>query len=92
MEKQVVLAGGRVVDPSEGVDEIRDIGICNGQIVPPETIPNAKRENMAGKVIAPGFIDVHVHLRELCNCKLSSKYTKKSVKKSCLQANGGFSH
>ncbi len=64
MEEQVVLTGGRVVDPSEGVDEIRDIGICNGRIVPPETIPNAKRESMAGKVIAPGFIDVHVHLRE----------------------------
>ena len=64
MEEQVVLTGGRVVDPSEGVDEIRDIGICNGRIVPPETLPNAKHVNMAGKVIAPGFIDVHVHLRE----------------------------
>ncbi|MBR5025303.1 MAG: dihydroorotase [Victivallales bacterium] len=64
MEEQVVLIGGRVVDPSEGVDEIRDIGICNSRIVPPETLPNAKHVNMAGKVIAPGFIDVHVHLRE----------------------------
>ncbi len=64
MEEQVILKGGRVVDPSMGVDEIRDIGIFNGRIVPPETIPNAKCENMAGKVIAPGFIDVHVHLRE----------------------------
>ncbi|MBR5837323.1 MAG: amidohydrolase family protein, partial [Victivallales bacterium] len=64
MEEQVVLTGGRVVDPSEGVDEIRDIGICNGRIVPPETLPNAKHVNMTGKVIAPGFIDVHVHLRE----------------------------
>ena len=64
MEQMVILTGGRVVDPSVGVDEIRDIGICNGRIVPPETIPDAKREDMSGKVIAPGFIDVHVHLRE----------------------------
>ena len=63
MEQMMILTGGRVVDPSVGVDEIRDIGICNGRIVPPETIPDAKREDMSGKVIAPGFIDVHVHLR-----------------------------
>lgn len=64
MEQQVILTGGRVVDPSRNKDEIRDIGICNGVIVSPETIPNAKHIDMSGKVVAPGFIDVHVHLRE----------------------------
>ena len=64
MEQRVILAGGRVVDPSRNIDKIQDIGICNGMIVPPETIPDAKREDMSGKVVAPGFIDVHVHLRE----------------------------
>ena len=68
MEQQVILTGGRVVDPSRNKDEIRDIGICNGVIVSPETIPNAKHIDMSGKVVAPGFIDVHVHF--LCTHQL----------------------
>lgn len=64
MEQNVVLSGGRVVDPSRGIDEVRDIGISGGRIVSPESIPDAPRMDMSGKVVAPGFIDVHVHLRE----------------------------
>ena len=64
MEQKVILTGGRIVDPSRSTDEIRDIGLCNGRIVSPDVIPDARREDMSGKVLAPGFIDVHVHLRE----------------------------
>ena len=64
MEQRVILAGGHVVDPSRNIDEICDIGICNGVIVKPETIPDARRVDMSGKIVTPGFIDVHVHLRE----------------------------
>lgn len=64
MEQNVILSGGRVVDPSRGIDEVRDIGISGGIIVSPESIPEARRLDMSGKVVAPGFIDVHVHLRE----------------------------
>ena len=64
MDQNVLLVGGRVVDPSRGVDRVQDIGICNGRIVSPESLRDAQRVDMSGKVLAPGFIDVHVHLRE----------------------------
>ncbi len=59
-----VLCGARVVDPSQGIDEIRDIGVANGIIVDPADIRNPEKIDMTGKVIAPGFIDIHVHLRQ----------------------------
>lgn len=59
-----VLCGARVVDPSQGIDEIKDIGVANGIIVDPADIRNPEKIDLTGKVIAPGFIDLHVHLRQ----------------------------
>ncbi|HBM16998.1 MAG TPA: dihydroorotase [Lentisphaeria bacterium] len=59
-----ILEKARVIDPKNGIDEVRDIGIENGVIAEPEKISNAKIINLEGLVIAPGFIDMHVHLRE----------------------------
>ncbi|HKW47356.1 MAG TPA: dihydroorotase [Gemmatimonadaceae bacterium] len=70
MSRSLLLRGGRVVDPSQGMDAIGDVFIDGEKI---ESLgPNvdvARRDDVdvvdcAGLVVAPGFIDVHCHLRE----------------------------
>jgi dihydroorotase len=64
----LLLKGGRVVDPANGVDGTRDVLIEGGRIarVGRDLPPGAARvwEVPRGVVIAPGLIDMHVHLRE----------------------------
>jgi dihydroorotase len=58
----VVLVGGRVVDPSAGTDEIRDLAVRDGRIV--DEVPEwSERIDARGLVVAPGLCDVHAHLR-----------------------------
>jgi dihydroorotase len=64
----LLIRGGRVVDPSQGLDETRDVLIEDGrisQVAPTISAPaGAAVLDAAGLVVAPGFIDPHVHLRE----------------------------
>jgi dihydroorotase len=64
----LVLTGGRLVDPSQGLDAVGDLLIVDGKVAAiGGTIAGpdgATRVDCAGHVVAPGFIDVHVHLRE----------------------------
>ena len=64
----VVLRGARVVDPVQGLDGIRDVRIAAGRIAAIDTdlpIDGAVPVDVpAGLVLCPGFIDMHVHLRE----------------------------
>jgi dihydroorotase len=60
------IAGGRIIDPSQERDEIGDLWISRGHILPPgagyeeaEIVIDA-----AGLIVCPGLIDIHVHLRE----------------------------
>jgi N-acyl-D-aspartate/D-glutamate deacylase len=59
----LVIRGGRVLDPESGLDGIRNIGISVGKIVRISTEPlNGKQTiDAAGLVVAPGFIDLHSH-------------------------------
>jgi dihydroorotase len=62
-----VIRGGRVVDPSQGIDEDLDLLIEDGAVVRlGQGIDAAGSEvtDAEGLVVAPGFIDIHVHLRE----------------------------
>jgi len=63
----LVIANGRVIDPETGLDAIRDIAVSGGRIVA-ITEPSANvldeqvlRIDAQGLVVAPGFIDLHVH-------------------------------
>jgi len=62
-----LIKNGRVVDPSTGTDETLDILIHDGRIEAVEkklTHKGAEVFDATGLVVAPGFIDLHVHLRE----------------------------
>ncbi len=64
----ILIRGGRVIDPSRGTDGVADVLLEDGRIsavgrgvAPPE---GSEIIDAAGKVVAPGLIDLHVHLRE----------------------------
>ncbi len=59
----IVLSGGRVIDPDSGLDAVRNVGIRDGKIiaVSEETLEGERIIDVAGLVVAPGFIDLHAH-------------------------------
>lgn len=59
----LVLAGGRVMDPASGLDATRHVGIRGGKIaaISEQPLAGSTVINVAGYVVAPGFIDLHVH-------------------------------
>jgi dihydroorotase len=60
-----VLSGARVVDPSAGEDQIRDLAVVDGLLADPASLPaDATRVDGSGLVVAPGLCDLHAHLRE----------------------------
>ena len=62
----LVLHGGRVMDPESGLDAIRDVGIDGGKIVAISETPLTGKEiiDASGLVVAPGFIDLHQHAQD----------------------------
>ena len=59
----LVLRGGRVVDPASGTDAIADVTISEGKIAGGPA-GGAEEIDCGGLVIAPGLVDLHAHLRE----------------------------
>lgn len=59
----IVLMGGRVIDPETGLDGIRNIGIRGGRIaeISETRLAGSEVMDVTGLVVAPGFIDLHVH-------------------------------
>ncbi|MGW8204937.1 amidohydrolase family protein (plasmid) [Sphingomonas bisphenolicum] len=59
----LILAGGRVIDPDSGRDEIADVAIKNGRIAAISTasLGGGRRLDARNMVVAPGFIDLHAH-------------------------------
>ena len=81
-----ILEGGRVVDPKNGIDKVMDIGVDSGRFSEPEKVRNPQRINVEGLIVAPGFIDMHVHLRQ------PGAVDKETIKTgSMAAAAGGFS-
>ncbi len=62
--ERIVFEGGRVVDPANRTDEVRDVVVADGVIAGPEATEGAERIDARGLVIAPGLVDLHTHLRE----------------------------
>jgi dihydroorotase len=73
---KIVIRSGRIIDPSQGIDAVGDLVIENGKIEEvkmqkskgrgqgPEKYKGAKEIDAAGKLVLPGLVDLHVHLRE----------------------------
>ena len=63
----LVLEGGRVMDPETGLDAVRNVGIRDGKIVrvSSEALSGRRVIHAGGLVVAPGFIDLHQHGQEL---------------------------
>ena len=59
----LLIRNGRVIDPANNIDEVRDLFVTDGKIAE-RPAPNAEIIDATGLVIAPGLIDIHVHLRE----------------------------
>ena len=59
----VVLLGGRVMDPASGMDGVRNVGIRGGSIamISDDELAGERVIDVAGLVVAPGFIDLHEH-------------------------------
>jgi dihydroorotase len=60
----LLIKGGRVIDPSVGLDAVRDVAIAAGRIVAIEpSIAGAAADTIdaRGKIVAPGLIDIHTH-------------------------------
>jgi dihydroorotase len=64
---KLLLKNGRVIDPANNLDDIRDILIENSRIAKiGKSLNNSADETIdcSGKIVAPGLIDMHVHLRQ----------------------------
>ncbi|MGP0020023.1 MAG: amidohydrolase family protein [Candidatus Sulfotelmatobacter sp.] len=70
----VVLEGGRVMDPETGLDAVRNVGIHDGKIARISAAPLSGRRviHAAGLVVAPGFIDLHQHAQDLASQRVKA--------------------
>ncbi|MBX9577470.1 MAG: dihydroorotase [Chthoniobacterales bacterium] len=59
----LLIRNGRVIDPANNIDEVRDLFVTDGKIAE-SPAPNAEIIDATNLVITPGLIDIHVHLRE----------------------------
>ena len=70
----VVVEGGRVMDPETGMDAVRNLGIRDGKIVRISSgaLSGQRVVHAAGLIVAPGFIDLHQHSQELASQRVKA--------------------
>ena len=88
MLNSMLIRGGRVIDPKNGVNMIADVLVENGKIA--AVGENLAAENVQvieaeGRVVAPGFIDMHCHLRDP-----GQEYKEDLISGTKAAARGGF--
>jgi N-acyl-D-aspartate/D-glutamate deacylase len=68
----VVLRGGRVIDPESGLDAVRDVAVAGDQVAAVGTgLPPGRQEaDVAGQVVTAGFVDLHSHAHDLGSARL----------------------
>jgi dihydroorotase len=88
-KSSLLIHGGHLIDPAARIDAPMDVLIKEGrvaEVAPPKKIKGADRKfNARGLVVAPGFIDLHVHLREP-----GQQYKETIATGTAAAATGGF--
>lgn len=71
----LVVRGGRVIDPETGLDAIRNVGITGGRIaaVSTEALTAPATIDATGLVVAPGFVDLHTHVNDAATYRLAAQ-------------------
>jgi dihydroorotase len=86
---RLLVKGGRVIDPANNIDEIADVLVIDGKIaaIGKELSPDGNEDivDAEGKIVCPGFIDIHVHLRDP-----GYEYKEDIITGSKAAAVGGF--
>src|ERR1700694_5527483 len=65
--RKLIIRNGRVIDPASRLDAIRDVLVEDGRVAvigEKLHVTGAEKFDATGLIVAPGFIDMHVHLRE----------------------------
>jgi dihydroorotase len=65
--KTLRIANGRVIDPSQNLDQVTDLWVRGGHVLAVGPQPDFQADHTldaTGKIVCPGLIDMHVHLRE----------------------------
>ena len=59
----LVLKGGRVIDPSQGIDKVTDIAFAGGKVAAiGDGLSGKDTRDVKGKIVSPGLIDLHTHV------------------------------
>ncbi|MBR2720213.1 MAG: dihydroorotase [Lentisphaeria bacterium] len=82
---ELLLKNARIIDPARNIDKVGDIAVANGVIVDAAELKAPEVIDLTGKILSPGFIDVHVHLRQPGNTTAETIATG-----SMAAAAGGF--
>lgn len=66
MSQAIIIHNGRVIDPASGEEAVRDVAVADGMIVDVESVDASAADviDASGCLVSPGWIDVHVHLRQ----------------------------
>ena len=73
-DRDIVLRGGRVVDPESGLDAVRDVAIAAGLVAEiGNGLPPARAEfDVTGLVVTAGFVDLHSHVNDIPGLRLQA--------------------
>ena len=80
-----IFENARVIDPVQNLDTVTYIAVADGKVADPAHVKYAERIDLKGKVLTPGFVDLHVHLRHPGNTAAETIHTG-----TLAAAAGGF--
>jgi len=66
MQLELILRDGRVIDPSQGLDDVMDVAFTDGRVVAVgkglKAGANTQTRDVSGQIVVPGLIDLHTHV------------------------------